>query len=49
MCDDPPHETGPVKLLKQGRKADNGEKSKDMGGGGLEIPTTGGIDEGSKL
>ena len=40
--DDPPHGTGPGNLPKRGRKEDNGETSKETGGGGLVMPSTGG-------
>ena len=46
---DPPHETGPGDFSTQGRKVDKMETFKDTGGGGLVIPTTGGINGGGGL
>ena len=47
--DDPPHGTGPGKLPTWGRKADNRETAEEMGVGGMEIPTTSGIDGGGGI
>ena len=44
-----PHVKGPGKISTQGRKADNRETAKDMGGGGIGISTAGVINGGGRL
>ena len=46
---DPLHGMGPGKLPTGGCKVDNGDTTKETGGGGLVIPTTGGSDELGKI
>ena len=46
---DPPHGTGPGKFSTQGRALDNWKIAKETEGGGMGIPTTGGIDGGGGI